>query len=60
MINIPRTLPRATFPQWDSIAHVNLIQRTEAEFNVNFEIHDALAIEDVSDLVRIVEEYVGA
>jgi acyl carrier protein len=44
-------------PQWDSLAHVTLLQHVEKEFNFTFEVADALDIETVDDLVDKIKEY---
>jgi len=50
-------LAAGDIPEWDSIRHVQLLQNIEAAFNVNFDISDAIAVEDVMDLYDIVRKY---
>jgi acyl carrier protein len=46
-------------PQWDSIANIRLLQNTEAAFNISFDVIDAIAVENVSDLIELVQRYRG-
>jgi acyl carrier protein len=45
----------ATFPQWDSVAHINIILSVEAEYGVSFspeEMVEALSVEDIAATLR--------
>ncbi len=50
-------LAAGDIPQWDSLAHVNLIMAVEREFRVAFEVGDAVEIETVGDLIDAVRRY---
>jgi acyl carrier protein len=44
-----------TFPQWDSVAHINIILSVEAEYGVSFspeEMVEALSVEDIAGTLR--------
>lgn len=53
------SLGAGDIPQWDSLAHVTLLQNIEKEFNFTFEVSDALDIETIEDLVDKVKEYMA-
>ena len=44
-------------PAWDSIGHLNLLQAIEKEFNIAFDIDDAIDIETIDDVEQNVEKY---
>lgn len=50
-------LAAGDIPQWDSLAHVNLLMATEREFRISFDIADAAEIESVGDLIDAVKRY---
>ena len=39
--------------EWDSLAHVNLITQLESSYNISFEIEEAMEMETVADIKRI-------
>jgi acyl carrier protein len=44
-----------TFPQWDSVAHINIILSVEAEYGVSFspeEMVETLSVEDIAGILR--------
>ena len=44
-----------TFPQWDSVAHINIILSIEAQYGVSFspeEMVEALSVEDIAATLR--------
>jgi acyl carrier protein len=47
-------------PDWDSLAHVNLMFAIEEEFGVHFRDHEFGQFADVGALRRFLEERVGA
>ena len=53
-------LAAGDLPQWDSLGHVRVLQATEEAFDLSFDVGDAIAIEDVSDLVETVRRYQSA
>ena len=42
-------------PGWDSLGHVTLIAAVQKEFGKEVPIEDAIEIESIADLVRILE-----
>ncbi|MGV8059943.1 MAG: acyl carrier protein [Smithellaceae bacterium] len=45
--------------EWDSLGHVNLLQAVEDEFNIAFDVTDALELESVKDFLLLVKRYLG-
>lgn len=41
-------------PEWDSLAHVNLLMAVEKHFSIAFDVGDAIDIESVGDLIDAV------
>ncbi len=50
-------LAAGDIPQWDSIANVRLLQNVESTFDISFDVADAIAVEDVGDLIELVRRY---
>ncbi len=46
----------ATLPQWDSLAHLNLIMSLEQEFNVKFTIKEIVELQDVPTIRRFLQD----
>jgi acyl carrier protein len=45
----------STFPQWDSVAHINIILSVEAQYGVSFspeEMVEALSVEEIAGALR--------
>lgn len=42
-------------PEWDSLAHMNIIASIEKEFGITIDIEQTLDIEDVEDIIEIVK-----
>jgi len=45
--------------EWDSMAHVRLLQAVEVCFNFTFDVSDAIDIETVEDLIFAVKKCLG-
>jgi acyl carrier protein len=43
-------------PAWDSMGHVSLASGLEQEFNVNLDVDDLMAMENVREIVRVLNE----
>jgi acyl carrier protein len=43
-------------PAWDSMGHVMLASSLEREFGVNLDVDDLMAMENVREIVRILNE----
>jgi acyl carrier protein len=41
-------------PNWDSIAHIEIIELTEMHFGVHFALADLQDLKEVGDLVRLI------
>ena len=52
-------LTAGDLPAWDSIGHVNLLMAVEREFDVAFDVTDAIDIESVGDLQDMVKKYLA-
>lgn len=56
----PRMITLDTTPGdvngWDSMGHVTLASGLEQEFNVNLDVDELMAMENVREIVRILEE----
>jgi len=52
-------LTAGDLPAWDSIGHVNLLMAVEKEFEVAFDVTDAIDIESVADLQDMVRKYLA-
>jgi acyl carrier protein len=46
-------------PAWDSMGHVTLASGLEQEFGVNLDVDDLMAMENVREIVRILQEKLG-
>lgn len=44
------------FPQWDSMGHLAILSQLEEAFEINFEPEEMMDLEDVSDIVKAVED----
>jgi acyl carrier protein len=50
-------LAAGDIPEWDSLAHLALLQAIEKEFSIALDVSDAIDIESVYDIIAIVKEY---
>lgn len=50
-------LTAGEIPEWDSIGHVNLLMAVEREFDLAFDVTDAIDIESVADMQDMVKKY---
>jgi len=46
----------ASLPQWDSLAHLNLIMSLEQEFHVKFTIEEIVELENVPTIRRFLQD----
>lgn len=44
--------------EWDSLGHTQILQSVEMEFNIAFDVGDAIAIENIGDLLATIRQYV--
>lgn len=52
-------LAAGDIPEWDSIGHVNLLMAVEREFEIAFDVTDAIDIETVADLQDMAKKYLA-
>lgn len=44
------------FPQWDSMGHLTILSQVEEAFDISFEPEEMMDLEDVSDIVKAVDD----
>ena len=54
--NITETTTIGDFPQWDSMGHLTILSQVEESFDINFEPEEMMDLEDVSDIVKAVND----
>ena len=47
----------ANFPEWDSVATVQIVLATEAEFGVRFATDEVATVRSVADILKLLEIY---
>lgn len=57
--NIQETSTIGDFPAWDSMGHLAILSSVEEAFDISFEPEEMMELEDVSDIVKAVEEKIG-
>ena len=50
-------LAAGDIPEWDSLAHLALLQAVEASFKITLDVADAIEIETIEDLIVMVHDY---
>jgi len=45
----------AAYPDWDSVATVNIVLATEAEFGIRFTTEEVAGVRSVADLLKVAE-----
>lgn len=53
-------LLRQDEPRWDSMNYLNVFFALEARFGIKFGVAEVEAVQRVSDLIRLVQEKIGA
>jgi acyl carrier protein len=46
----------ANTPDWDSLAHIEIIEMAERQFKVKFALGELQDLKEVGDLVRLIEQ----
>ena len=59
-INICLEMAAGDIDGWDSLSHVNLILAVEEGFSIRFTERELLAFKNVGDLLRSIENKLGA
>lgn len=54
---INEDLAAGDIPEWDSVAHVNLLMEVEKAYAIAFDVADAIDIESVGDFVDTLKKY---
>ena len=44
----------ATLPQWDSLAHLNLVMALEKKFRIKFTLDEIVEMQDVLTICRLI------
>jgi acyl carrier protein len=47
-------------PEWDSLAHINLIVEIEEEFGLRFTVDDISGLRNVGEMIELVERKLAA
>lgn len=50
----------ADVPQWDSLAHINLIVEIEEEFGLQFTVGDIVGLKNVGEMIQLIERKIAA
>lgn len=59
VMQITDDLAVGDIPQWDSLRHLTMMKRLEAEFGIAIPSEASVEFEDVSDIISAVQELVG-
>jgi acyl carrier protein len=54
-LRIDRSSSAATVPEWDSLAHINLVTTIEQEFRIKFALGELEQLTNVGDLLDLME-----
>lgn len=49
----------ATLPQWDSLAHLNLVMALEKQFGVKFTLDEIVELRDVATIRQLIQAKIG-
>lgn len=47
------------FPAWDSMGHLSILSQVEETFGISFEPEEMMELEDVSDIVKAIENKIA-
>ena len=47
-------------PEWDSLAHINLIMEIEEEFDLRFSVDDIVDLKNVREMITLIERKLEA
>jgi len=59
-LQITRESSAATVPNWDSLAHINLVSAIEQEFRIRFSLSELAGLKNVGDMVDLMEQKLAA
>jgi len=54
--NITENTSIGDFAQWDSMGHLAILSQVEEAFDISFEPEEMMDLEDVSDIVKAVDD----
>lgn len=54
--NITEETTIGDFAGWDSMGHLTILSNVEEEFDINFEPEEMMDLEDVSDIIKAVND----
>lgn len=54
--NISENTTIGDFAQWDSMGHLAILSQVEEAFGISFEPEEMMDLEDVSDIVKAVDD----
>jgi acyl carrier protein len=54
-LKIRDDMTAADVPQWDSLAHINLIVEIEEEFGLQFTVEDIVGLKNVGEMIQLIE-----
>lgn len=54
--NITEESSIGDFAGWDSMGHLTILSNVEEEFDINFEPEEMMDLEDVSDIIKAVND----
>ena len=55
-LKVTLTSSPANTPNWDSLAHIDIIERIERRFKIRFALAELQDVQEVGDLVRLLIE----
>jgi len=56
-LKITEAMSIANFPEWDSVAMVQIVLAVEAKFNVRFSTDEVAGVKSVADLLKLVDQH---
>jgi len=59
-LNISDAMTAQDVPEWDSLAHINLIVEIEEEFNLKFTVNDISGLKNVGEMIAMIERKIAA
>ena len=59
-IQITDAMTAQDVPEWDSLAHINLIVEIEEEFGLKFTVDDISGLKNVGEMIALVERKLAA
>lgn len=54
-LEVTRETTAANYPDWDSLAHINIIVATESQFGIKFNLDELKSFRTVGDMLDMIE-----